>query len=254
MPRGQLPQSTEWKRIDLGNVTLLPGFIDMHVHLADDGWFGPQLLANGITTVRDVANNPEAMIALRKRQQQGLWIGPKIFTFGPLLDGEPAHWPHISISITHPNQAEAVIDRLVAMGVDGFKMYIHAAPDLVREIILQSHKRGKRVTGHLMATSVTEALSFGVDNIEHMVTLDTSVLLKKNDSWSDLDIQSQAVTDLLDAFRHAGTWLTPTLAVTQAEMHFWGQRFNTFPGYNDYPAHLTNWLKNWTLIWTASMK
>lgn len=95
VPRGQL--------IDLGNVTLLPGFIDMHTHLSFDiegAWLhravtdtagdnalrgarnARNTLMAGFTTVRDVGSNDFVDVALMRAIDQQFIPGPRVFPAG----------------------------------------------------------------------------------------------------------------------------------------------------------------------------
>lgn len=95
VPRGQL--------IDLGNVTLLPGLIDMHTHLSfdlDGNWLhrgvtdtagdnalrgarnARNTLLAGFTTVRDVGSGDFVDVALMRATDQDFITGPRIFPAG----------------------------------------------------------------------------------------------------------------------------------------------------------------------------
>ena len=230
------------ERCELGDVTLLPGFVDAHVHLRGATWDGRLLLLHGITTVRDVGNRFPAIARLRSRQAARRWIGPRILTFGPLLDADPPHWPHLARPISDGEAVEKVVDALVAAGADGLKTYVRAAPPLVERVVKRAHRRGRRVACHAGATPVSQALALGMDCIEHVVTL-AADLLPPGVGWNRLDVDSAAVDRLLRAFKAHGAWFDPTLAVMEAQMHFWGRRFNRFPGFDAYPADLRNWIK-----------
>ena len=74
---------------------LIPGLCDMHVHLAgvtaDPKWSKttllPLLIANGVTTVRDMGGDLAALQSWRKEIAGGKLIGPRIYAAGPMLDG-----------------------------------------------------------------------------------------------------------------------------------------------------------------------
>lgn len=226
--------------VDLGAATLLPGFIDMHVHLDDDGWTPLRLLASGITTVRDTGNNPAALLALRERQRQGEWTGPRIVTYGPLIDAAPGHWPHLTLPIARVEETEAFVHGLVQQGVDGLKTYVNASPGIVMRVLAEAHRNGKKVTCHAGATCVTEALAMGMDGVEHVFCLDAR---HPGQEWADVDAGSLRVKDHIRRFLGRGAWFTPTLAVMRACRHVWGRPFETFPGFAEYPVYLRRWLK-----------
>ncbi len=98
---GQLPEGHQTaKLIDLGNKTLLPGLIDMHVHLDSDpsygGYTGLQFgdrfwsvlmvphaertLKAGFTTVRNVGSDAWNDVGLRQAIEEGKLPGPRVVT------------------------------------------------------------------------------------------------------------------------------------------------------------------------------
>lgn len=104
------PGSTD-KLIDLSKKTVLPGLVDMHVHLegetnkdqnlqrftlndADIAFrstvFAKKTLLAGFTTVRDLGGSG-VNIALRNAINQGLVVGPRIFTAGKSIATTGGH-------------------------------------------------------------------------------------------------------------------------------------------------------------------
>jgi imidazolonepropionase-like amidohydrolase len=240
-PREKLRVGEGWHVVDLPQATLLPGFVDMHIHLANDGWTPLRLLTSGITTVRDTGNRTPALLTLRERQKQRDWTGPRIFSYGPLIDGEKPFWPHVARGIADEEETEAVVCELIHMGVDGLKTYVHAPPGVVRRVVEEAHRHGKKVTCHCGATRASEALSYGMDCVEHVFCLD---VLEPDQGWADLDVRSERMRSLLGQFRETGAWFTPTLAVLHGVQHCWGPRFQQFDGYHDYPDYLRNWFRD----------
>ncbi|MBV8501174.1 MAG: amidohydrolase family protein [Paucibacter sp.] len=86
------------RRVDLPGVTLLPGLIDMHVHLTSDPQYGgyrgleftdnfwtvvgvanaKKTLEAGFTTVRNVGSSNYDDVALKQAIEQGQIVGPRI--------------------------------------------------------------------------------------------------------------------------------------------------------------------------------
>jgi imidazolonepropionase-like amidohydrolase len=103
--------SSDVKHIDLAGRTLLPGFIDMHVHLdspADiggyrgleftDSFFGMtavgaarDMLEAGFTTVRNVGSQNRNDIGLKQAIENGYAIGPRIVPAGNALGVTGGH-------------------------------------------------------------------------------------------------------------------------------------------------------------------
>jgi len=238
-PRSAGEASAADQVIDLPDTTLLPGFMDLHLHLADDGWTPLRLLANGITTVRDTGNNPRALGQLRARQQQGQWYGPRIHTFGPLIDGPKPHWPHIARGIAEGEHVEMVVDEIVALGVDGLKTYVHLTPDRVGRVVARAREHGLLVACHCGACMAREAVNLGARCIEHVWSLDVR---EEAQSWHDLDVGSSRVQEVIETFRAKEAWFCPTLAVMKAGELGWGTGFEEFPGYEQHPAQVRAWV------------
>lgn len=98
--------------IDLKTMTVLPGLMDMHVHLRDsytarsnlnrftlgDADFALKGYANGMlnlragfTTVRDLGDNGRGVIALRRAIAAGIVDGPRIFAAGKTIGTTGGH-------------------------------------------------------------------------------------------------------------------------------------------------------------------
>ncbi|WP_265529030.1 Xaa-Pro dipeptidase [Sphingomicrobium marinum] len=99
------------RRIDYPGMTLLPGFIDMHVHLdgpADIGGYrglaftdsfwpisavhnGEAMLRLGFTTVRQVGSGQRADVGLKQAIEAGYVVGPRIIPAGYSLGATGGH-------------------------------------------------------------------------------------------------------------------------------------------------------------------
>lgn len=93
--------------VDLSGKTLMPGLIDMHIHLGAPGGYykdsrkysdpnvGRQRLAaylySGITAVRSTGDFLDNTLKLRETMQSGQYLGAELFTCGPIFTAEGGH-------------------------------------------------------------------------------------------------------------------------------------------------------------------
>ena len=138
--------------------TLIPGLIDMHVHIGAPGGLYKDVakyrdaslpdqrlaayLYCGITAVRSVGDWLDQALNLRRRVQAGEVTGADFYTYGPLftapgghpielLDGIPREYRAIGEAqfVRLPNtpaQARTQVDQLKTKGVDGIKAVLEA--------------------------------------------------------------------------------------------------------------------------------
>jgi len=177
------------KVIDGSGKFLIPGLADMHVHLTGAGepsgsreFIFPLLVANGITTVRDMGGSVELLKALRSEVETGKRVGPRIFFTGPYLDGNP---PSFQPSVVVQNAAEgrAAVDQLRRDGVDFVKVQSRLQPEAYFAITDEAKKQGMRFVGHVPdSITAVQASDTGQASIEHL----TGVLLGMSDKENEL--------------------------------------------------------------------
>ncbi len=90
MNQVKIPKSAEIVQGN-GKSYLMPGLADMHVHIRDGNDLR-LLIANGITTVRNMRGNDRHLL-FRQDVTGGLRIGPTIYSAGPTLDGNNPNRP-----------------------------------------------------------------------------------------------------------------------------------------------------------------
>ncbi|GJM22050.1 MAG: hypothetical protein DHS20C15_19650 [Planctomycetota bacterium] len=148
--------------------TLLPGLVDMHVHVDESGFDEHVLLylAHGVTTVQSMHGTPE-ILDLRARLARGELLGPRLFTTGPTTATE---------GVDSPAKARAVVSRQAAAGYDAIKMYGDGndtmSADTHRALVDAAHEHGLRVVGHAARNmTVDVVLDNGQDSLDHMEEL-----------------------------------------------------------------------------------
>lgn len=209
----------ELPTIQLAGHTVLPGLIDVHVHSED--WHAPLYLALGLTTVRDVGCELEAVLARRRRWNEEPSPAPRLICTGPLLDGVGNTWPATTQLVHSPAEARAQVDRLVERGVDQIKTYAFLDRPCFAAIVDQAHRRGKFVVAHLgKHVDARQAIEAGLDEIEHLSGISEAMWWEANQAsptwdwvklWAAIDAERMA--RLIDFIIERGTWLAITRIV-----------------------------------------
>ncbi|GAB1513954.1 amidohydrolase family protein [Actinophytocola sp. KF-1] len=185
---------------DLGDVTVLPGLIDTHVHLAFDASPDPvgALAARspdevraamaaaamatvrcGVTTVRDLGDRD--YLSLDLRGTPGL---PTIVAAGPPITTPGGHCHYLGGAVEDTETAvRAAVRARAERGCDVVKVMASGGtltpgthqhvPQFglatLRAIVDEAHKHGLPVTAHAHASAaIADALDAGVDGMEHV--------------------------------------------------------------------------------------
>lgn len=208
---------------------LMPGLTNMHVHLglalpgkvanelanetdtelalrvADNA---RQSLLSGVTTIRTPGDRRGAAIALDKAVKKGQAVGPRIFSAGDtvVITGRASGR---SETYDGPYELTKAVRERVTDGASWIKIAISGGiasqggdiaeaimtPQEIEAVIDAAHRCGRKVTAHSGSPQATStAVDAGVDCIEHGYHLDREVLVK---------------------MRENGTWLVPTIVVSQ---------------------------------------
>ncbi|WP_436535731.1 amidohydrolase family protein [Actinoplanes sp. HUAS TT8] len=182
------------------DATLLPGLIDAHVHLCADA--GPAALerlpdfsdaelgavietslraqlAAGVTTVRDLGDRRDAVLAWRNRAVPGL---PTVVAAGAPITSVGGHCWSMGGEARDEGEIRAAVRQRAAAGADVIKIMASGGvftpgtdtttPQFtdaeLAAAVSQAHALGLPVTAHAHAlAAVHQALRAGVDGIEH---------------------------------------------------------------------------------------
>lgn len=217
--------------IDAQGNWLIPGMMNMHVH------FGLKLpgkmqaeLANeteaalalrvsaaaleslkaGVTTVRMPGDTQHVGLALQRSIEKGESHGPRIFSAGDSLVITGGHGSEAGRTYADgPDELVKAARQQISLGASWVKILISGGiatdggsiaealmtPEEIGAVVDAAHRFGAKVAAHSGSSAATEvAVDAGVDSIEHGYTLDREVLRKMH---------------------KAGTWLVPTIVVSQ---------------------------------------
>ncbi len=195
----RLPWRTQ--RVDGRGRYLIPGLMDMHIHLLGGGaWKDTSaqsakpldfdvgvstlqgFLYYGITSVYDAGNNPDFILPLRERERAGEIVAPRIFATGQLLT-YPGSWSvgYAGIGVRDWPDTIKDLDLQIARKPDlqkityeahgvGPNPLIPALPrDLMAKEIAYLHAHGIRTTVHISNERMArDAIEAGIDTMAHI--------------------------------------------------------------------------------------
>lgn len=219
-----LPIPSDARRIDGTGKTLLPGLWNMHMHLLAD--FGPRLLAEGVTTIRDPGNNPEYIAKTKAQYASGELVGPRVIIAG-LMDGTGKYTAPIGTTTSTVDEAIAQVRDWKKLGAVQIKIYSSMDPKLVPAIVKEAHAQGLRVSGHIPAGMLAQdAVHAGFDEIQHVNFLFLNFMPDTEDRTQTpirltataqragtIDLQSQAVKDFIALLKSKEIVSDPTVGI-----------------------------------------
>lgn len=190
---GEVAVPTGVTTIDANGHTVMPGLIDMHVHLHIVGhgdykrWdelYGTrdatvvmpiaarQLLMAGVTAARDLGARLEDILSVKRRIAAGEIPGPRLFVSGPFIQHEayeeyerPFRW-----GVSGADDARQKVQRIVDAGVDVVKLIDQdqMTDAEVAAVVQTAHRNGKPVVAHAhRMAEIRVGLKHGIDNFEH---------------------------------------------------------------------------------------
>jgi hypothetical protein len=210
--------------IDATGKALLPGLWDMHSHLSPPD--GVLNVASGVTTVRDLANDPDRLDEYRRRFDEGSAVGPRVLRSG-FIEGRGKNAAGSKITAVTPEEAKAAVDFYAKRGYEGIKIYNSVKPELVPVLTRLAHARKMRVSGHIPKGMLAEdGVRAGYDEIQHVNMLflnfladrqtDTNTPLRFSivaDKGGSLDLTGSRVQAFFRLLRERGTVVDPTVNV-----------------------------------------
>lgn len=234
-PRGRTPIPRDAALVDGAGLTVLPGLIDAHFHLDGDDSLPALYLKHGVTSVRDPGAWIEAYAKARSSAARASI--PRLFLAGPHLDFPPPVFPKDALIVRDADETRLAVHRLVDQGASSIKVYLRLPLELVRVATDVAHRRGVPVTAHLEIVSALDAISAGVDGIEHITSFGTSLVEPRDAEryrqavhadanfrrdgryamWNTIDLAAPRAASVTEFVRRSGTWIDPTLAVFEVQ-------------------------------------
>ena len=223
------------KASELPALTCLPGLIDAHTHLtfdpSDEGYNGlgvavPRFATKGVrnaritlmagfTSVRDVAAEGYADVAVRDAVAAGDVPGPRMQVAGPMLSITGGHGDDNLLPFEFHHSEDGVADgpwalrnkvrQNVKYGTDLIKIAASGGVlskgdtaggeqftlEEMQAVVAEAHKLGRKVAAHAHGTqAIKDAIVAGVDSIEHasLIDADGIKLAKAHGTYLVFDI------------------------------------------------------------------
>ena len=132
--------------------------------------------------------------------------------------------------LTGPDDAKKLVDYWAGEGMTSFKAYMNITRDELGAAIQEAHAHKMKLTGHLCSVTWPEAISLGIDDLEHgPVFADTEFITDKKpdecptgggrgSSWASLAIDGPQVKALIQNLVSHHVAVTSTLPVFEASV------------------------------------
>ena len=165
--------------LDGTGMFVIPGLWDMHIHAYftnDTARFHstnevmfPLFIVNGVTGVRDLGSNLDAILSARDSVAAHQMIGPRMLVSGPMLDGPTTRYV-AAIKVATPEEARAAVRMLKEHGVDMIKTQSLIPKDAYFAIADEATRIGIPFEGHVPnAITGMEALTAHQRSFEHLI-------------------------------------------------------------------------------------
>ncbi|MGH9501030.1 MAG: amidohydrolase family protein [Terriglobales bacterium] len=246
---GPDPKAVNAEVVEAAGKTILPGLIDVHVHLGAPGGFYPDMksydpaksmlrnlaayLYSGVTTVRSVGDGLDSILKVRSQVNSGEALGAELFTCGPLFTAKGGHgteyFKQLPATIREsaekqftripasPEEARQQVDDLKKDGVDCIKA------------VLESGAGGRvfnRLDPAIFSAIAQQAHADGLPLVVHTGDArDVADAVQAQAGSIEHGSFREPIPDaLFDQMARQGTYYDPTLSVGEAFKDFVAQK------------------------------
>ena len=179
--------------VDLTGKFALPGLIDSHTHVGNEGNRRAteaqlyRMLYGGVTAVRDMAGDGRFLADVARSARlanipapdiyfSALMAGPSFFadprTHAATRGAKPGEVPWMQ-AITAGTDMVTAVAMARGTGATGIKIYANLPAAEVRRIVAEAHRQGFPVWAHatIFPTSPREGIAAGIDSVSHAYML-----------------------------------------------------------------------------------
>ncbi len=256
---GTRAEASQGEVIDGGGGFLVPGFWDMHVHSFQTS---PQLhfplfVANGVTSVRDMMDCPEATDSLIAR------VGDKRRWSAEVDAGNLAAPRFVEVASFYferatmtPTEVRERARVYSERGIDALKVYNRLSPEAYRALSQSAAALNMRLVGHLpRQVGLEDAIAAGQDSFEHAHLLLQQCFADAAD-WRSGQLDDLSPTVVVErmvrnhdpelcrrymaAMREAEAWFVPTHVTREDDVRAADDTFMNDPRL-DYLDPLSRW-------------
>ena len=195
---------TTARRVDLPGVTLLPGLIDMHVHLTSDPRYGgyrgleftdnfwtvvgvanaKKTLEAGFTTVRNLGTRNYNDVAIKQAIEEGHVIGPRIVPATAAMGATGGHFDATGYPPSFDRTGPAVAD----------------GPEAIRTTVRRLHKYGAEVI-KFAATGGVLSKTDSVDGAQYSLEEMKAIVEEAHRLGMKVAVHAHGPTGIKDAIR-----------------------------------------------------
>jgi imidazolonepropionase-like amidohydrolase len=242
---GALPSdiATTHEVHDLGDVSLLPGFVETHIHMhfpsAPDyrEIARPEpverslirataamrtLLLSGATTARDTGSRQDVALAIRSAVREGLIPGPRLLVVGAPITTTAGHYWFLGGEADTTAAVIARVRESKKSGVDAIKVMASGGG-----YTPSSNPRSQQYDGETLAAATAEAHRLGLPVLAHSLTAlsnarsaeaGVDTIIHGGVWWTDHPVRDRAYAydpAVADLIAERGLWVDPTIGEVQ---------------------------------------
>ena len=195
--------------------TLMPGLIDMHVHIWDEADL-IAYLKHGVTTVRNASGMP-FHLGLKDLIASGEVLGPRLVTTGPILNSPGPNEQVNHQLVETAEEARQAVRMQYEQGYRRLKVYSNLTREAYEAILVEARLLGMTIMGHtpegIRESGMPHKKPFAIDLLE--VIDDGFVTIEHMESivWHGLadSLDEDKARELARSIARAGVTVDPTL-------------------------------------------